>query len=348
MEKKTKRILTIMIASVGVLALLAVVLSISALNIASKRPLMDHVCIQSHDIEFQNDITFAGEEVPLEMFNIRERYERELLSNCYFHSNTMLLLKRSKRWFPVIEPILEKYGVPDDFKYLCIVESNLTNAKSPAGAVGFWQFLESTGKDFGLEINKDVDMRYNVELETEAACKYFLKAYKTFNSWTIVAASFNAGTRRVQKFMKEQKVKSYYDLLMTEETERYIFRILAIKAIIEDPEQFGIYVSKDLYYQPFKYKTIVITETVDDWAEYAKEHGITYKLLKVFNPWLRSNRLKVKNGETYEIKIPTKPFNITSSYSREALGKEDYSEFENDSLNESVESEEFREELINT
>lgn len=330
--------------AVSVLAILAIVLSIRAINTAKRRPTLEQIYIQSHDIEFAKDITFAGEKVPLEMFNIRERYERELLSNCYFHSNTMLLVKRSKRWFPVIEPILAKYQVPDDFKYLCAIESMLTNAVSPSGAVGFWQFLESTGKDFGLEINKDVDMRYNVELETEAACKYFLQAYKKFNNWTLVAASFNAGTRRVEKFMKEQKVSSYYDMLMAEETERYIFRILAIKTILEDPEHFGIFVSKNLEYQPFKYKTLVIMESVDDWADFAKEQGITYKLLKVFNPWLRSNKLKIKDDETYEIKIPLKPFNITTAYSQEALGEVDYAELEGDSLKkDSIQSVEFAE-----
>lgn len=332
MEKRTKTLLIVLTASVCLMAILAVILSIKAINLVNKRPTLGNICIQSHDIEFEKDISFAGEMVPLEMFNIRERYERELLSNCYFHSNTMLLVKRSKRWFPVIEPILAKYQVPDDFKYLCVIESMLTNAVSPMGAVGFWQFMESTGKDFGLEINKDVDMRYNVELETEAACKYFLQAYKKFNNWTLVAASFNAGTNRVEKFMKEQKVSSYYDLLMADETERYIFRILAIKTILENPEHYGIYVSKSLEYQPFKYKTTVITKSVDNWADFAKEHDITYKLLKVFNPWLRSNKLKIKKGETYEIKIPVKPFNITAAYSHEALGKDDYAEIGNDSL----------------
>jgi len=333
MENKTKKLLIIFMVAVGLLAILAIILSIRAIDTAKKRPTLEQICIQSHDIEFAEDITFAGERVPLEMFNIRERYERELLSNCYFHSNTMLVVKRSKRWFPVIEPILAKYQVPDDFKYLCVIESMLTNAVSPSGAVGFWQFLESTGKDFGLEINKDVDMRYNIELETEAACKYFLQAYKIFNNWTLVAASFNAGTRRVEKFMREQKVNSYYDLLMADETERYIFRILAIKTIMEEPEHFGIYVSKSLEYQPFRYKTIVITKNVDDWADFAKDHDITYKLLKIFNPWLRSNKLKVKNGKTYEIKIPLKPFNITTAYSKEALGEKYFAELESDSLN---------------
>lgn len=336
MEKSTKTVFIIMMASVGLLAILAIILSINAINIANSRPTMEQIYIQSHDVVFEKDICFAGERVPLEMFNIRERYERELLSNCYFHSNTMLLLKRSKRWFPVIEPILAKNGVPDDFKYLCVAESMLTNAVSSAGAVGFWQFMKTTGKDFGLEIDKDVDMRYNVELETEAACKYFLKAYDTFHDWTLVAASFNAGTRRILKFMKEQKVDSYYDLLMADETERYIFRILAFKTILTNPEHYGIYVSKDLEYQPLRYKTVTITESVDSWADFAKENGITYKLLKVFNPWLRSDKLTVKNGQSYEIKIPKKPFNITSAYSREALGEHDYAVLENDTTSNDI------------
>ncbi|MBR6439665.1 MAG: lytic transglycosylase domain-containing protein [Bacteroidales bacterium] len=323
MEKKKQLIFYIAVASVGILAIIAIILSIKAIKIAEKRPVsLEQIAIRSNDIEFADDISFAGERVPLEMFNIRERYERELLSTCYFHSNTMLLVKRSKRWFPVIEPILKKYGVPDDFKYLCVTESTLTNAVSPAGAVGFWQFLERTGKEFGLTINKDVDMRYNVELETEAACRYFLKSYEIYHNWTLVAASFNAGIRRLNKFLKEQKVNSYYDLLMADETERYIFRILAFKTILENPEQYGIYVSKSLEYKPFRYKTVVVRKSVDSWADFAKKHDITYKLLKIFNPWLRSNSLKVRKGEVYEIKIPLRPFNLTADYTKEATGGE--------------------------
>ena len=312
-NKKVVLALQIAVLVVGLAAIVACVVGVRALRIASKRPVsLEQIALRSNDIEFTDDITFAGERVPLEMFNIRERYERELLSTCYFHSNTMLLVKRSSRWFPVIEPILRKYGVPDDFKYLCVAESTLTNAVSPAGAVGFWQFMERTGKEFGLEINKDVDMRYNVELETEAACRYFLKSYEMYHNWTLVAASFNAGTRRLNKFLKEQKVHSYYDLLMADETERYIFRILAFKTILENPEQYGIYVSKNLEYQPFRYKTVVVDKSVESWADFAIEHDITYKLLKIFNPWLRSNSLKIRKGEVYEIKIPKRPFDLTA------------------------------------
>lgn len=329
--KKTKVLLIVAIASLVLMIVITFTMSIIAIKTANKRPVsLEHIVIQSHDIEFCDDIYFAGERVPLEMFNIRERYERELLSNTYFHSNTMVLLKRSKRWFPVIEPILEKHGIPDDFKYLCVIESYLSNVVSPAGAAGFWQFMKATAKEYGLEINKEIDMRYNVELETEAACKYFLKAYERFGSWTLVAAAYNAGTSRVSKFMKEQGVDSYYDLLMAEETERYVFRILAIKTIFEDPEKYGIYVSNSLSYEPYKYKTVIVKESIDNLAEFAQSHDITYKLLKVFNPWLRSNTLKVDKGKTYEIKIPKEPFNITHGHVMNLIGDEQF--FDNDSL----------------
>ena len=329
--KKTKTLLIIAVASLVLMIIIALVMSIVAIKTANKRPIsLEQIVIQSHDIEFCDNIYFAGEKVPLEMFNIRERYERELLSNTYFHSNTMVLLKRSKRWFPVIEPILKEYGVPDDFKYLCVIESYLSNVVSPAGAAGFWQFMKSTAQEYDLEISKEVDMRYNVELETEAACKYFLKAYERFGSWTLVAAAYNAGSTRVAKFMKEQGATSYYDLLMAEETERYVFRILAIKTIFENPEKYGIYVSNELSYQPYKYYTVKVDKDVKNWAEFAKEHDITYKLLKVFNPWLRSNSLKVKKGKVYEIKIPKKPFNITHGHIMNLIGDEQF--FDNDSL----------------
>ena len=335
-NKRAILIIQIVVLLVGLAAIAAIFVGIRALKLAEKRPVsLEQIQLRSNDIEFTEDLTFAGERVPLEMFNIRERYERELLSTCYFHSNTMLLVKRSKRWFPVIEPILKKYGIPEDFKYLCVAESTLTNAVSPAGAVGFWQFMEATGKEYGLEINNEVDMRYNVELETEAACRYFLKSYEIFHNWTLVAASFNAGTRRLSKFLKEQKVHSYYDLLLSDETERYIFRILAFKTILSNPEKYGIYVSKNLEYQPFKYKTVIVNESVDSWADFALEHEITYKLLKIFNPWLRSKSLKVRKGEIYEIKIPTKPFNLTADYCNEATGG-DIIDFENDSIVEEL------------
>ena len=329
--KKTKVLFIIAISSLILMIIMAFIVSIVAIRTANKRPVsLEQIVIQSHDIEFCDNIYFAGERVPLEMFNIRERYERELLSNTYFHSNTMVLLKRSKRWFPVIEPILKEHGIPEDFKYLCVIESYLSNVVSPAGAAGFWQFMKSTAEEYGLEISKDVDMRYNVELETIAACKYFLKAYEKFGSWTLVAAAYNAGSSRISKFIKEQGATSYYDLLMAEETERYVFRILAIKTIFENPEKYGIYVSDKLSYEPYKYTTVKVDKNVENWAEFAKEHDITYKLLKTFNPWLRSNSLNVKKGKSYEIKIPKRPFNMTHGHVMNLIGDEQF--LLNDSL----------------
>ena len=216
---------------------------------------------------------------------------------------------------------------------LGVIVPKFASALSGAG-------IKSTATDFGLKVNDEVDMRYNVELETEAACRYFLKAYKRFNNWTLAAASFNAGTNRIDKFLREQKVKSYYDLLLPEETERYIFRILAVKTIFENPEKHGIYISKDLEYQPFKYKTVIVNESIRDFADFAIENGITYKLLKTFNPWLRSKSLKVKKGEVYEIKIPVKPFNITAEYALEAMGAKDFLEMEEpEQTTEAIENE---------
>jgi hypothetical protein len=206
----------------------------------------------------------------------------------------------------------------------------LSNVVSPAGAAGFWQFMKATAEDYGLKVSKEVDMRYNVELETAAACKYFLKAYEKLGNWALTAAAYNAGSARVAKFIKEQGVNSYYDLLMAEETERYVFRILAIKTIFENPEKHGIYVSNSLAYEPYKYKTVIVKENISNLAEFAKEHDITYKLLKVFNPWLRSNSLNVKKGKVYEIKIPKKPFNMTHGHIMNLIGDEEF--IDNDTL----------------
>lgn len=260
---------------------------------------------------YPDDISFAGEKVPLDIFYTRESLERELIVNTYWHSSTILLLKRTTRWFPVIEPILKKNGVPDDFKYLCLIESNLMQAKSPAGAIGFWQILEGTAKELGLEVTEDIDQRYDVELSTEAACKYLLKSYQKYGSWSLVAASYNAGQKKISDLMTAQRVTSYHDLLMPEETERYLFRILAIKLIVEDPKKYGFKLDEGDFYAPFVGTEISISGNVTNWTEYARQQGITYKLLKYFNPWLRTEKLKNPSGKTYKIKIPSAPYNKT-------------------------------------
>ena len=262
-------------------------------------------------LEIPMHLTFAGEEVPLDIFYVREGLDRELSVNTYWHSSTLQIIKKSHRWFPVIDTILERYGIPADFKYLAVIESGLSNVVSPAGAVGFWQFLKGTAKEYGLEVDKEVDERYHVEKETEAACKYLLKSYKKYGSWALVAASYNAGTNGIDRLMKKQKANSFYDLLVSDETNRYLYRILAVKLIMEAPETYGFYIDREDYYQPIPYHLVEINGGVDSWADFAKEHGISYKLLKYFNPWLRQTSLKNKRKKTYYIKIPDPPYNLT-------------------------------------
>ncbi|HOI33265.1 MAG TPA: lytic transglycosylase domain-containing protein, partial [Bacteroidales bacterium] len=219
--------------------------------------------------DLPDEVYFAGERIPVELFMTRESLERELIVNTYWHSSTLLLLKRANRWFPVIEPILAQYGIPDDFKYLSVIESGLTNAQSPAGAVGFWQFLKGTAKDYNLEISNDVDMRFHVEFSTAAACRYLLKAYEKYNSWSLVAASYNAGNRRIDGFLSDQKAESYFDLLMAEETERYLFRMIAMKMIVEEPEKYGFFPEIEKLYPPLNYELVTIDKSIDSWVDYS-------------------------------------------------------------------------------
>ena len=276
---------------------------------------IDHI---THDVELPETMTFCGEKVPLDLFFVRERLERELMVNSYRHSATILQLKRTTRWFPVMEPIMEQYGLPEDFKYLAMIESELTNAVSPSKAVGFWQFLEGTGKEYGLEINKQVDMRYNVEKETVAACKYLKDSYRKFGSWISAAAAFNCGNGRMTKTMEEQRVDSYFDMLLPEETQRYVYRILALKLITENPEKYGFTIRDNGWYRPYETKTVTVVQSIPDLVDFAYRQGTNYKMLKYFNPWLRSTSLTVSPGNSYEIKIPTGDFAKTHKKMRSA------------------------------
>ena len=248
---------------------------------------------------------FAGERVPVENFDTRESLDRELLVNTYWQSQTVLFIKRSARYFPIIEPILEENGVPEDFKYLAIAESGLLHVTSPAGAVGFWQFLRGTGREYGLEINSEVDERYHIEKATEAACKYLKKAYDHYNSWTLAAASFNNGRNGLNKQIDRQNIANYYDLLLNDETERYVFRILAIKLILSNPQKYGFHIREKDMYQPLPTYTVEVDSSIDDFASFADNYGINYKILKFFNPWLRRAHLTNSEEKTYEIKLPT-------------------------------------------
>jgi len=255
-------------------------------------------------LQVPNNLNFAGEAMPLNNPDILERMDRELLVNTYWQSNGLLMFKRVKKYFPIIEPILEKNGIPDDFKYLAVIESGLTNAVSPAGARGVWQIMPATGRENGLEINKNVDERYNLEKSTEVACKYLLNAKEKLGSWTLAAAAYNAGNAGVSRRLREQGVSEYYDLLLGEETGRYLFRIVALKEILSNPKKYGFnFRDKDLYTNVPTYK-IEVDSAVTDFTKFAKRFGINYKLLKLHNPWLREPHLNNKSKKQYYLEIP--------------------------------------------
>jgi hypothetical protein len=249
-------------------------------------------------------VEFACEEVPVSNFDVRERLDRELLVNTYWQSSTVQLFKLASRYLPEIEAILRENGIPDDFKYMALAESGLRNGLSPSNAAGFWQILPHSGKELGLEVNAVVDERYHAGLSTGAACKYLKKAHDEFGSWTLAAASYNMGRARMRKVMREQQVSSYYDLFLNDETSRYVFRIIALKLIFENPAEYGFQIEPDHLYDPIPTRTIHINHNVDNLAAFALENGTNYKTLKIFNPWLRQPYLKVKRGKTYEIKLP--------------------------------------------
>ncbi len=256
-------------------------------------------------VQIPDSVIFVDEKMPLSRFDVKEALDRELLSNAYFHSQTIRYIKLAPRYFAVIEPILKEFGVPDDFKYLALAESGFNpRAVSPANAVGFWQFLKGTAQDYGLEINDEVDERYHVAKSTVAACKYMKDAYNKFGNWTMVAASFNAGLTGVQRQMNRQKSDDYYDVLFVEETQRYIFRIVALKLILEDPNNFNFNIKDSEKYPIITTREIEISGKVNDFADFAIENGINYKLLKDFNPWLRDTKLTNSARKKYIVEIP--------------------------------------------
>lgn len=259
-------------------------------------------------IEIPKDLNFAGEAVPLEDPEVLERVDREFLVNTYWQSNALLLMKRANKYFPIIEPILAKNGIPDDFKYLAVAESGLQNVVSHAGATGFWQILKGTGREYGLEVNSNVDERYHIEKSTQVACDYLNKWKSRFKNWTLTAAAYNAGPAGIQKYMNTQKVDDYYDLLLVEETGRYLFRIMAIKEIISNPDKYGFNVEQSDFYTAVPTFTVQINEPVADWADFAAKYEINYKILKRHNPWLREAHLNNASKKNYVIEIPNKGY----------------------------------------
>lgn len=247
---------------------------------------------------------FAGDTVPADYFDVREGLDREFLVNTYWHSHTIQLIKLSKRIFPIIEPILEDRGVPKDFKYVAAVESDLRHPTSPAGAKGMWQFMERTAREYNLEVNSQVDERYNIEKSTEAACQYFKDAKEELGSWTLAAASYNVGRHGIKKQQRRQHQEDFYDLLLNEETQRYIYRVIALKYIMKAPEKYGFDLEPNDLYLPVPTYKVSVDSSVTDFANFAEEFNINYKILKYFNPWLRQTYLRNNKGKTYQITIP--------------------------------------------
>jgi len=252
-------------------------------------------------------IEFSGQRISLERYDMRERFDREQIVIAYNHSVSFLLIKRANRYFPVIEPILKENGIPDDFKYLAVIESNLDpRALSGAQAAGLWQFMPKTAEQFGLEVNDEVDERFHIEKETVAACKYFKSAYNKFKNWTTVAASYNAGMGRISEEQGKQQVDEAFNLLLSSESSRYVFRILAVKQFLENPKEFGYMIERDQLYNPIRTREISVKVPVEDWTVWAAQYGISYSQLKDFNIWLRDRKLTNQNGKEYRIQLPEK------------------------------------------
>jgi hypothetical protein len=248
-------------------------------------------------------ISFANEKVPLDKYYVQERLDRELLVNTFWHSNTILVLKRSKKYFPIIEPILSKNGIPDDFKYLAVIESGLIHVKSPAGAEGFWQFMPKTAIEYGLEVNADVDERLHLIKSAESAAAYLKDAYEVFGNWTLTAASYNAGMQRIQSAMNKQKAKSYYDLFLNEETSRYMHRLLATKLIFESPESYGFTITDEEAYVFPVTKLVRISKSNIKWVDFALSHNMSYADLRELNPWIKGQSTANRNQKEYEIQV---------------------------------------------
>ncbi len=272
----------------------------------------ENVAADVYYAELPSELDFAGERVPLEFPDVREALQREISVTMFMHSRSLLTLRAMERYFAIIEPILEKNGIPSDFKYLAMAESGLNpEAVSPAGAGGLWQFMKSAAKDYGVETGDNVDLRFNVEIETLAATKYLKDSYARFKNWTLVAASYNIGKAGISRRMNTQMVDNYYDLFLPEETARYVYRILAMKIVSENPALYGFKLKESDYQKPFKNYTIEKINSKDiKWSEFAKERGVNYKLLRALNPWIRSYEYANKPGITYTVKVPNEDFRI--------------------------------------
>ena len=299
--KLAQRILSLLSISI-----ITVIFYNAILKTEQKPELQTHKGYKIKALKLPNGLNLAGERVPVEINDVKERMERELLVNTYWQSNGILLLKRVNRYFPILEPLLAKHNLPDDFKFLALAESGFTDETSSAGAAGIWHFMRTTGKEYGLEINDNVDERYNIEKSTKVAAEYLIKAKEKLGSWTLAAAAYNAGNRGVSRRLEAQEVSSYYDVKLPDETERYIFRILALKEIITNPKKYGFVFDKEDLYTIKETRLVKVDTTISNLTLFAKEFGMNYKELKIHNPWLRAHKLNNKSRKLYEIKIPLK------------------------------------------
>jgi membrane-bound lytic murein transglycosylase D len=301
-----KTILAALVLAGTILILLSVTQSFKESGNSNHHKVLSDTLFSNKPFKLPENVTFAGERMPLENFDTRESLEREILTSAYRHSSTILIIKRANRYLPVIEQILRKNGIPDDFKYLAAAESEYSNMISPAGATGFWQIMQATGIEEGMEINSVIDERYDIEKSTQFACDYFRKSYDKYGNWTLAAASYNGGRAALDEQIEIQNQNNYYDLLLAEETARYIFRAVAYKLIICDPQSYGFMIGKDELYPEFKYHEVRVDTAVTSFSEFAAQYGTNYKLLKLLNPWLRKPYLTPKPGKEYLIKIPAK------------------------------------------
>ncbi|MDR0798547.1 MAG: lytic transglycosylase domain-containing protein [Dysgonamonadaceae bacterium] len=285
-----------------IIGMAAFLLGSQTVSTVERQPVVSSTTVS---VPVPESVEFCGNKISLQRLDMRERFDREMNALTYLHSTTLLDFKRANRYFPIIEPILKRNNIPDDFKYLCVVESNLdTRAVSPSKAVGLWQFMEDTGKRFGLEITPEVDERYHIEKATEAACRYFKEAYGKYGNWPCVAISYNAGMKRISDSLQNQRSDSAFDLWLPVETSRYIFRIMAIKEIFEHPKYYGFVLKKSDLYPQVRTHNVEVTSDIGSLALFAKENGINYMQLREYNVWIRDTKLTVGKGKSYQIAIP--------------------------------------------
>ena len=303
-------------ATLGIMTLLSagflITVFVSADDQHAVAPFYEESTLSAAPWALPENVTFAGEAMPLQNFDTRESLDRELNATAFRHGSTLLTIKRAGRYFPEIEKILRENGIPDDFKYLACAESDLSNVISPAGATGFWQIMEGTGKEMGMAINKEVDERYNLEQSTIFACRYFKKAYERYGSWTMAAASYNNGLSGLDEQMEIQKEANYYDLLLNDETARYIFRIAALKLVMSEPSTYGFEIASEEAYKPVPYTEVKIDSAVTSFEQFSRHFDTNYKMFKFLNPWLRKPFLTNSNGKEYIIRVTARDARVSA------------------------------------